>query len=166
MSFPISISKTAEQLPVDPLLVVTRAAIGLGLGILMADKIKPSIRQESGHWLVAIGALAAAPWLVKITLGRLLDRNQSGGAAPVCVPFAAIPVIPPIRISINWQPFRLRSLEIMQATRLPLQSGACRCNSVSRDRGFTNHSRPFATQSCAFASARSLFGSFRRALFW
>ena len=48
MSFPISISKTTEQLPVDPLLVVTRAAIGLGLGILMADKIKPSIRQGAG----------------------------------------------------------------------------------------------------------------------
>ena len=36
MSFPISISKTSEQLPVDPLLVVTRAAIGLGLGLMAA----------------------------------------------------------------------------------------------------------------------------------
>jgi len=35
MSLPISISKTAEQLPVDPLLMVMRTAIGLGLGILM-----------------------------------------------------------------------------------------------------------------------------------
>jgi len=68
MSFPISISKTSEQLPVDPLLVVTRTAIGLGLGILMADKIKPPLRQAAAITLVAIGALAAAPWLVKITL--------------------------------------------------------------------------------------------------
>jgi len=76
MSFPISISKTSEQLPVDPLLVVTRAAIGLGVGLLMADKIKPSIRQVAAIALVAIGALAAAPWLVKITLGQI-NRPES-----------------------------------------------------------------------------------------
>jgi hypothetical protein len=76
MSVPISISKTAEQLPIDPLLVVTRAAIGLGLGILMADKIKPSIRQVAAIALVSIGALAAAPWLVKITLGQI-NRPES-----------------------------------------------------------------------------------------
>jgi hypothetical protein len=76
MSFPVSISKTAEQLPVDPLLVVTRAAIGLGLGILMADKIKQSIRQGAAIALVAIGALAAAPWLVKLTLGQI-NRPES-----------------------------------------------------------------------------------------
>ena len=76
MSFPISISKTSEQLPVSPLLVVTRTAIGLGLGILMADKIKPPLRQAAAIVLVAIGALAAAPWLVKITLGQI-NRPES-----------------------------------------------------------------------------------------
>jgi hypothetical protein len=76
MSLPISISKTAEQLPIDPFLVVTRAAIGLGLGLLMADKIKPSIRQVAAIALVSIGALAAAPWLVKITLGQI-NRPES-----------------------------------------------------------------------------------------
>ena len=76
MSFPISISKTSEELPVDPLLVVTRTAIGLGLGILMADKIKPPLRQVAAIALVAIGALAAAPWLVKITLGQI-NRPES-----------------------------------------------------------------------------------------
>jgi Na+/serine symporter len=76
MSLPISISKTAGQLPVDPLLVVTRTAIGLGLGILMADKIKPPLRQAAAIALVAIGALAAAPWLVKITVGQI-NRPES-----------------------------------------------------------------------------------------
>jgi len=76
MSFPISISKTSEQVPVDPLLVVTRTAIGLGLGILMADKIKPPLRQAAAFAIVAIGALAAAPWLVKITLGQI-NRPES-----------------------------------------------------------------------------------------
>jgi hypothetical protein len=76
MSFPISISKTSEQLQVDSLLVLTRAAIGLGLGILMADKIKPPLRQAAAIALVAIGALAAAPWLVKIMLGQI-NRPES-----------------------------------------------------------------------------------------
>src|SRR5439155_8527936 len=80
MSLPISISKTAEQFPVDPLLMVTRTAIGLGLGILMADKIKPSIRQAAAIALVAIGALAAAPWLVKITVGQI-NRSEWGSRA-------------------------------------------------------------------------------------
>src|SRR5204862_335845 len=80
MSLPISISKTSEQLPLDPLLVVTRTAIGLGLGILMADKIKPSLRQAAAIALVAIGALAAAPWLVKITVGQI-NRSEWGSRA-------------------------------------------------------------------------------------
>jgi Na+/serine symporter len=73
-------SKTAEQLPVDPLLMVTRTAIGLGIGIMMADKIKPSIRQGAAIALVAIGALAAAPWLVKLTVGQI-NRSEWGSRA-------------------------------------------------------------------------------------
>jgi hypothetical protein len=80
MSFPISISKTTEQLPIDPLLIVTRTAIGVGVGILVADKIKPPIRQIAAIALVAIGALAAAPWLVKITVGQI-NRSEWGSRA-------------------------------------------------------------------------------------
>src|SRR6266567_4851102 len=80
MSSLISIPKSPEQLPVDPLLVVTRTAIGLGLGILIADKIKPPLRQAAAIALVAIGALAAAPWLVKITLGQI-NRSEWGSRA-------------------------------------------------------------------------------------
>jgi len=74
MSSLISISKSSEELPVAPLLVLTRTAIGLGLGILLADRIKPPVRQAAAITLLAIGALAAAPWLVKITVGQI---NQS-----------------------------------------------------------------------------------------
>ena len=80
MSFPISMSKTSEQLPIDPLLAVTRTAIGIGVGILMADKIKPSIRQAAAIALVTIGALAAAPWLVKITLGQITRPESEWGS--------------------------------------------------------------------------------------
>ena len=58
------------------MLVLTRAAIGLGLGILIADKIKPTLRQAAAITLMAIGTLAAAPWLVKITVGQI-NRPES-----------------------------------------------------------------------------------------
>jgi Na+/serine symporter len=74
MSSLISISKSSEDLPVAPLLALTRTAIGLGLGILLADKIRPPVRQAAAITLLALGALAAAPWLVKITVGQI---NQS-----------------------------------------------------------------------------------------
>ncbi|HEX4696638.1 MAG TPA: hypothetical protein VH254_03100 [Candidatus Udaeobacter sp.] len=80
MSFPISISKTSEHVATDPLLVLTRTAIGIGLGILMADKIKPPVRQVAAIALVAIGALAAAPWLVKLTVGQI-SRSEWGSRA-------------------------------------------------------------------------------------
>ena len=76
MSSLISISKSSEELPVAPLLVLTRAAIGLGLGILIADKIKSPVRQATAITLLAVGALAAAPWLVKITIGQI-NRPES-----------------------------------------------------------------------------------------
>ena len=88
--FPHIHFKNSRTAPLDPLLTVTRTTIGLGLGLLVADKIEPSIRQAAAVTLVAIGALAATPWLVKMTVGRLIARN--GAPAPVCVGFAAIPV--------------------------------------------------------------------------
>jgi hypothetical protein len=46
----------------------------------MADKIKPPVRQVAAIALVAIGALAAAPWLVKLTVGQL-SRSEWGSRA-------------------------------------------------------------------------------------
>jgi hypothetical protein len=80
MSSLISISKSSEALPVAPLLILTRTAIGLGLGILISDKIKPPLRQATAITLLAIGALAAAPWLVKITVGQI-NRSEWGSRA-------------------------------------------------------------------------------------
>ena len=76
MSSLISIPKSSDDLPVAPLLVLTRAAIGLGLGILVADKIKAPVRQVAAITLLTVGALAAAPWLVKITIGQI-NRPES-----------------------------------------------------------------------------------------
>src|SRR5664279_1037018 len=76
MSLPISIPKTPEQIPLDSLLTLTRAAFGLGLGMLMADKIKRPVRQAAAIALVSVGALAAVPILVKVALERI-NRPES-----------------------------------------------------------------------------------------
>jgi hypothetical protein len=76
MSLSISIPKTAEQIPLDGLLTLARAAIGLGVGILVADKIRRPLRQATAIALVSVGAIAAVPLLVKIALERI-NRPES-----------------------------------------------------------------------------------------
>jgi hypothetical protein len=76
MSFPISIPKTAEQIPLDGLLVLARTAFGLGIGMLVADKIRRPLRQATAVALVSVGALAAVPLLVKVALERI-NRPES-----------------------------------------------------------------------------------------
>ena len=76
MSLPISIPKTAEQLPLDGLLMLTRAAFGLGLGMLMAERINRPTRQAAAIALVSVGVLAAVPFLVRVALERI-NRPES-----------------------------------------------------------------------------------------
>ena len=76
MSLSISIPKTAEQIPLDGLLVLTRTAIGLGIGMLVADKISRPVRQATAIALVSVGALAAVPFLVKMAMERI-NRPES-----------------------------------------------------------------------------------------
>src|SRR6266446_5332069 len=76
MSLPLSIPKTADELPLDSLLVLTRTAFGLGLGMLMADKIKRPLRQAAAITLLAHGATPSdAP---KRSGGRARARGYSG----------------------------------------------------------------------------------------
>src|ERR1700730_6025327 len=76
MSLSVSIPKTADQIPLDNLLTLTRTAIGLGSGRLVADKIKRPMRQAAAIALRSVGAWAAVPFLVKIALERI-NRPES-----------------------------------------------------------------------------------------
>jgi hypothetical protein len=76
MSLWVSIPKTGEQLPLDNLLTLTRTALGLGIGMLVADRIKGRTRQTAAIALMSVGALAAVPFLVKIALERI-NRPES-----------------------------------------------------------------------------------------
>ena|SRR5437868_6244216 len=72
----LSISKTTEPIPFDSLLVLTRTAFGLGLGMLMADKIRRPIRRAAAVTLLSIGTLAAVPFFLKLALEQL-NRPES-----------------------------------------------------------------------------------------
>jgi hypothetical protein len=76
MSLLLSMLKSSDQLPLDGLLTLTRTAFGLGIGMLMADKIKRPMRQAAGITLLSIGALAAVPFVVKLALERI-NRPES-----------------------------------------------------------------------------------------
>ncbi len=76
MSPSVSIPKTSEQRPLENVLALTRTAFGLGIGMLVADKIKRPTRQTAAIALMSVGALAALPFLVKLALARI-NRPES-----------------------------------------------------------------------------------------
>jgi hypothetical protein len=76
MSLSISIPKTVEQVPLDGLLSLARTAFGLGIGMLVADKVRRPFRQATAIALVSVGALAAVPLLVKVAMERI-NRPES-----------------------------------------------------------------------------------------
>jgi hypothetical protein len=80
MSLSISIPKTAEQIPLDGLMVLARTAFGLGIGMLVADKVRRPIRQATAIALVSVGALAAMPLLVKVALERINRPDSERGS--------------------------------------------------------------------------------------
>ena len=76
MSLSVSIPKTSGQRPLENLLALTRTAFGLGIGMLVADKIKGPKRQTAAIALMSVGALGSLlwltnPWLVPLCLGPL-----------------------------------------------------------------------------------------------
>lgn len=80
MSLSITIPKSPDDLPLDPLLTVTRTAIGLGVGLLVADRIKRPARQATAIALMSIGTLAAIPFLVKLAMGQINRADSDRGS--------------------------------------------------------------------------------------
>ena len=50
-------------------IVATRAALGVGIGLLLADKLKDK-RQAVGAVLVAVGAITTIPAAIAVIRGR------------------------------------------------------------------------------------------------
>ena len=76
MSILLSIPKTGETLPLDGLLSLTRASFGLGVGLLIAERLNRPARQATAIALVSLGTLAVIPLVVKMAMARI-NRPES-----------------------------------------------------------------------------------------
>ena len=61
-------------------MALTRTALGLGVGLLVADRIKRPARQATAIALMSIGTLAAVPYLVKLTIGCFNRADSERGS--------------------------------------------------------------------------------------
>ena len=70
-------SKTLDTYPVLGLLAVTRAALGCGIGMMVANKFqRTSTRQTTAIALLSVGVLGSLPWLVQTVL-EAVNRPES-----------------------------------------------------------------------------------------
>ena len=76
----LSLNKFSENLPVSGTIGISQAAAGLGLGLLIADKLSGESRRRAGSVLLVAGALALAPVIVGIVT-RVRNRPHSSSRA-------------------------------------------------------------------------------------
>ena len=70
-------SKTLDSAPALGLLAVTRAALGCGIGMMVANKFqRSSTRQTTAIALLSVGVLGSLPWLVQSVL-HAVNRPES-----------------------------------------------------------------------------------------
>ena len=66
----------------------TRAALGAGVGLLLADRLSAEQRRAVGWTLVAVGAITTIPLAAQVLLGG--DRNEPRAPARTTPHFADI----------------------------------------------------------------------------
>ena len=70
-------SKTFDSYPALGVLAVTRAALGCGIGMMVANKFqRSSTRQTTAIALLSLGVLGSMPWLVR-SLIHVINRPES-----------------------------------------------------------------------------------------
>ena len=65
-----TMTETRLSLPDIALLVGTRVALGVGLGLLLAGHLSRSARRGAGAALLGLGAISTIPLALKIAAGR------------------------------------------------------------------------------------------------
>jgi len=74
-------SKLVLNVPTFGFVVATRAMIGLGVGLLMSDRLTADGRRVVGATLLAIGAVSTVPALFAVLHGRReAERLPPSGA--------------------------------------------------------------------------------------
>lgn len=72
----LSLNKFSENLPVSGTIGLTQAATGVGLGLLIADRMSGESRRRTGSFLLVAGALALAPVIAGVVT-RVRNRPHS-----------------------------------------------------------------------------------------
>lgn len=75
MSF-FSLNKFGENLPVTGIGAFSQAAVGIGVGLLIADKLGRSARQRTAIALIGAGAATLLPFVVGI-VSNVSNRPNS-----------------------------------------------------------------------------------------
>ncbi len=73
---PISLNKFGDNLPVTGIVALSQAAVGFGVGLLLADKIGRSARQRTAIALIGAGAATILP-LVAGIVANVNNRPDS-----------------------------------------------------------------------------------------
>jgi len=76
----LSLNKFSENLPVSGTIGLSQAAAGLGLGLLIADKLSGESRRRAGSVLLIAGALALAPFIASV-VSRVRNHPHSSSRA-------------------------------------------------------------------------------------
>jgi hypothetical protein len=76
----LSLNKFSENLPVSGTIGLSQAAAGLGLGLLIADKLSGESRRRAGSVLLVAGALALAPVIASV-VSRVRNHPHSSSRA-------------------------------------------------------------------------------------
>lgn len=71
--------RTNLTMPELVLLVGTRVAAGIGVGLLISEKLDRNVRRGAGVALLAVGALTTIPLLAEV-LGSREDGDEQQGA--------------------------------------------------------------------------------------
>jgi hypothetical protein len=70
-------TRTPLSIPEIGIIAGTRAALGAGIGLLLADRLNDDQRRAVGWTLVAVGAITTIPIVVQIV------RSQSGESSRI-----------------------------------------------------------------------------------
>jgi hypothetical protein len=79
--------KVTVPVPELALIAITRAMAGAGLGLLLADELKPKQKRAIGWSLLAIGILSTIPLAANVFCRRQLPdaknkRGENGASSP------------------------------------------------------------------------------------
>ena len=70
----VSMKERIVTLPDLALIAGTRIALGAGIGLLLADKLKEDQRKGAGWALLAVGVLTTIPLMVNVLGQRAIPR--------------------------------------------------------------------------------------------